>query len=66
MLCDIHKTSCVVCCVIYIKQVVLCDIHKTSRVVGYTEPQSIVTTQRRFVQRFGMKITQPSDKSIEK
>ena len=32
----------------------------------YTEPERIVTTHSSFVQRFGIKITPRSNKSIEK
>ena len=39
---------------------------RTSCVLWYTETESIVTTQRRFVQKFGKKITPPSNKSIKK
>ena len=37
---------------------------RTSCVLWFTEPESIVTTQRTFVHRFGIKITQPFDKSL--
>ena len=39
---------------------------RTSCVLWYTETESIVTTQRRFVQKFGKKIIPPSNKSIKK
>ena len=39
---------------------------RTSCVLWYTETENTVTTQRRFVQKFGKKITPPSNKSIKK
>ena len=39
---------------------------RTNYVIWYTESRSIVVTQRKFTQKYGLNVSTPSNKSIKK